>query len=221
MRRIVPDKIVQPSELAAFAKSCRETDPENSDPCPPDGESDDSSGSGGGNGSGSASDYSISSQYPIRFSSGQIQLRESDISAKSFGLKWGHSRSYANVLSNNGIGANGNSWLLPQLKALAFINASFGQNDPDKICVVQGGSSSRWFKKQPDGTYQPLFNGHDTLTYDPTNTQFVLTNTRGKQIVFYDNSSNQPQALVGLLKAVIDKSGRTVSATYDGNGRLK
>ena len=24
MRRIVPDKIVQPSELAAFAKSCRE-----------------------------------------------------------------------------------------------------------------------------------------------------------------------------------------------------
>ena len=197
------------------------------DDCPPDDNSDDNSddsgggyGEGGGSGGAGGGSSSNNSQYPVRYSSGQIQLSETDLSAKSFGLLWGHTRSYANILSNNGGGFNGNSWLVPQLKALAFINASFGQNDPDKICVVEGGSTSRWFKKQGDGTYRPLFSGYDVLVHDPSTLEFVLTNKRGKQIVFYDNSSNQPHALVGMLKAIIDKSGRTITATYDSNGQF-
>ena len=138
----------------------------------------------------------------------------------SFGLQWGQSRSYANILSDNSLGANGNSWLTPQLKALAFVDVPFGQNDPAEICVVEGANSSIWFQRQGDGTYQPLFNDRDSLIYDSANLQFVLTTAAGRQFVFFDNSSGQPQVMAGLLKAVIDRSGRIVTATYDGDGRL-
>ena len=64
-----------------------------------------------------------SSGEPVKYGTGQMVHKEIDLSANAFGIPWGHTRSYANVLlgsGGNGTSFNGNRWYVRQLKALSF-----------------------------------------------------------------------------------------------------
>lgn len=151
-----------------------------------------------------------------------MQFVEYDLAARGFGLPWGHQRSYANLLSDNAVGINGNSWLVPQLKSLRFVDVVYGDNDPEKICLILGANSSRWFERdeEAEGVYRAKFSGYDTLTHHPEEAEFVWTEASGQQTIFFDNSEENPPVLAGRLKALTDQARRVVELTYDEDGRL-
>src|SRR5205823_967120 len=115
-----------------------------------------------------------------------------DLGAKAFGIPWGHKRSYANVLNNNALGVNGNSWLVRQFKSLAFIHLQTGPNDPKRIVMVDSSTKSRWFKRPVSGTALSAFSGRDKLVHNAPSAEFAWATPRGRGAIFYDNSGSHP-----------------------------
>jgi YD repeat-containing protein len=157
----------------------------------------------------------------VNYGSGQMVYSETDLSANAFGIPWGHTRSYANVLvgtGGNGSSLNGNRWYVSQLKALSF-QYTAGVTQPTRVIVVEGATSSEYFNLQ-DGVYQNEFVGWDSLVWDESEQEFVLTQAGdGQQWVFYDQTTEP--ALRGQLKRIIDPAGRTVTYDYDETGNLE
>lgn len=149
-----------------------------------------------------------------------MEFVEHDLGINAFGIWWGHTRSYANVLSTNSTGLNGNSWLVRQWATLLFVSASHGNNDPFQICVVDGGNSSLWFQRDVDGRFLPQFGGDDILQHNESTKEFTWTDRNGQRTIFYDNSSSQSVWLVGKTKAIIDPAGQQTNTVYDSHGQL-
>lgn len=158
-----------------------------------------------------------SSSNPVQYATGQIQYNETDLASDAFGLPWGHSRSYANILTNNGTGLNGNSWLVRQMKRLSFVGAAYGTNNPVQICVVDSASGSLWLKRAATSplTYASQFRGFEVMRHDSVKHQFVLTTRTGVQMIFHDNTTATPAQMTGRLKSIIEKSGRTITLSYN------
>ncbi len=156
----------------------------------------------------------------MRYSSGQIQFHEDDLGAKAFGIPWGHTRSYANVLTNNAVGVNGNSWLVKQFKTLAFIDPQTGPNDPKKIVMIDSGTKSRWFGQPVSGTALSAFSGRDKLVHNATDGEFAWVTPHGGGAVFHDNSGSHAPGMAGNLKLMVDRFGAQAAPTYDSAGRM-
>lgn len=159
------------------------------------------------------------SDEPVRYSSGQLQFSETDLSIRAYGFSWEHTRNYANILSNNGAGINGNSWLLKKRPRLYFASVSAGANDAPQICAVNSASSSLWFTRMGDGTYRPRFNSRASLVYNSSALEFTLTDAHGRRTTFFDNSLSQGSNS-GKLKAFVEPGGAAMSATYNLAGQL-
>jgi len=159
--------------------------------------------------------YCSMSNNPIRLANGQLILVETDLATAGF-AGWSHSRSYANLLSDNAVGRNGASWLLRELANLGFDS---GENNED-IVVVNGANTSLWFEPDGSGGWRPKFTARDSLVHDTVQRRFVLTSPDGRRHVFYDNSSENPSALRGRLDSTIDPYGQVVNIDYDLNFRV-
>lgn len=161
------------------------------------------------------------SSGPVNYGTGQIVYSETDLTANAFGIAWGHTRSYANVLvgtGGNGSSLNGNRWYVSQLRALAF-QYTVGEAQPSRVVVVEGANSSEYFNLV-DGGYQNEFVGWDSLVWDETAQEFVLTQAgNGQQWAFFDQTT--AAELRGQLKRVVDPAGRIVNYNYDLNGNLE
>ncbi|WP_166442703.1 RHS repeat domain-containing protein [Phragmitibacter flavus] len=155
---------------------------------------------------------------PVRYSSGQLQFEETDLSLKTFGLNWGHSRSYANRLNTNAVGLNGSSWLVGQSTSLFFDSTQSG-GGPAKICMVSSGNNNLWTTRQPNGSYKSTFVVNQNINHDTQQGEYVWKSTKGTRLSFYDQSSSHPSALQGKLKAVVMKSGAHVAISYDSAHR--
>ncbi len=144
---------------------------------------------------------------------------EVDLSSDAFGIPWGHTRSYANILTGtggNGSSMNGNRWYVRQLKALHFSDAG---SPPSQVVVEDGANSSQYFILD-DGVYRSEFIGWNSLVGNEDDHEFVLTSANnGRQWVFYDQTESS--GLRGQLKRVVDAVGRVVNCTYfDGSDLL-
>ncbi|MBB5036796.1 RHS repeat domain-containing protein [Prosthecobacter dejongeii] len=156
---------------------------------------------------------------PVRYSSGQLQFKETDLSFNSFGVQWGHDREYANILSNNSLGINGCSWLIPQFRALTF-SASYGNNHPAKICIVDSANNSLWFTLTTDGVYRSQYRTEDILYHDGAKSEFVWIDRQGNRTAFYDNSTVYSSALSGQQRALINKAGWRSEFSHDSSGKV-
>ena len=54
------------------------------------------------------------SDHPVRYANGEVYMVTEDLSFKSFGLDWGHTRSYSNRVTEPNTGRNGNSWFVKE-----------------------------------------------------------------------------------------------------------
>jgi len=144
---------------------------------------------------------------------------ENDLAADAFGIPWGHTRSYANVLigsGGNGTSVNGNRWYVRQMKLLRF---SAG-DPPAQVIVEDGATSSQYFTWDTD-KYVNTYSGWNLLEYDEDAHEFILTQARGgQQWVFYDHTESAE--LRGQVKRVVDPAGRAVNCGYyEGTDLLK
>lgn len=145
---------------------------------------------------------------------------EVDLSSDAFGIPWGHTRSYANILTGtggNGSSMNGNRWYVRQLKALHFSDSG---SPPSQVVVEDGANSSQYFILD-DGVYRSEFIGWNSLVWNEDDHEFVLTSANnGRQWVFYDQTESS--GLRGQLKRLVDAVGRVVNCTYfDGSDLLE
>ena len=191
---------------------------------PPAGETGCSSGGCGGENSvpeGQTCPPDGTSGGPVSYATGQMVHAETDLATNAFGIPWGHTRTYANVLEGtggNGSSVNGSRWYVRQLKGLAFEFAD-GATQPTRVVVADGANSSEYFILS-GGVYVNEFTGWNMLAWDEEAEEFTLTQARsGQQWVFYDHTT-APE-LRGQLKRVIDPAGRVVSCDYDPDGNLE
>ena len=139
---------------------------------------------------------------------------ENDLASDAFGIPWGHTRSYANVLigsGGNGTSINGNRWYVRQMKLLRF---SAGE-PPTQVIVEDGATSSQYFTwDSTESKYVNTYSGWNQLEHDEETAEFTLTQARGgQQWVFHDHTASS--ALRGQLKQVVDPAGRTVICDYE------
>ena len=158
------------------------------------------------------------SDEPVKFSSGMLQLKAVDLRSSGFGIPWGHSRSYANKVSDNALGLNGSSWLVRQLKVLGFGSWTPGSGLPPKICVISGPNSSLWFLNTSGSVFEAEFGSLNTLVWQSSSQQYVLTDKRGRQWLFFDHTL--PSGQRGRLKGVSDPSGESATVGHDTSGRV-
>ncbi|WP_156345863.1 hypothetical protein [Verrucomicrobium spinosum] len=59
---------------------------------------------------------------PVQYATGALRLTSVDLASDAFGLPWGHTRSYTNLLSVPSGGVNGAGWLVREQKYLVFVD---------------------------------------------------------------------------------------------------
>jgi hypothetical protein len=185
------------AQQAASSDSCSECGDSGGNTCPP----------------GSSSSFSA---FPIRYATGEIQLNVQDLGSTDFGVSWGHTRSYSNLVTSPDEGINGSSWFIKEVPQI--VNVDPDPTDPNKatICVIQIITEALWFDYvATDDSYKPRFFTHETLVHDATNKQFILTNARGEITAFFDFDSTRPSALRGQFKSFTDAYGRETLANYN------
>lgn len=143
---------------------------------------------------------------------------ENDLAADAFGIPWGHTRSYANVLigsGGNGTSWNGNRWYVRQMKLLRFSPG----DPPAQVIVEDGATSSQYFSWATD-RYVNTYNGWNQLQYNEAAHEFIHTQARGgQQWVFYDHTASA--GLRGQVKRVVDPAGRAVNCSYGAGDLLE
>ena len=86
------------------------------------------------------------SDHPVRYSNGEVYMVTEDLSFKSFGVDWGHTRSYSNRVTEPNTGRNGNSWFVKEWPYLSPSNLNANDpNMPGTICLVWIVQESLWF----------------------------------------------------------------------------
>jgi RHS repeat-associated protein len=152
-------------------------------------------------GGGSTEEYSGD---PVRFADGTLKLTTTDVESTGFGIHWGQSRSWTNMPGYWASGSNGSGNVdlqLPYLRQNAAGN---------EIIVITNGTDARYFD-QNGSTYTPRMYLQETLTHDTANQQFVLTDTQGDVIRFWDFTSTLPASQQGQFQSFTDPAGNVTA----------
>lgn len=166
------------------------------------------------------SDYS---DDPVRYSNGEILLVETDLSFKSFGIDWGHTRSYGNRVTEPGTGRNGNSWFVkewPYLVGMAFDPAT--PNLPQTVALTWVISETLWFDLNPEKQeYAARFYIRPKLRYDAPTDTFSITESNGRVTKFFGFASTTRETLRGQFLSYTDAAGRETLANYGADDLLE
>jgi RHS repeat-associated protein len=147
-------------------------------------------------------DAAVLSRSGIRYSDGAVNPTSCDLQSDGFGKRWGHSRSWTNAVPSNSF--NGAGMVIPQLPYL--LQGSGGAT----ITAILGGTQERDFDLI-SGNYVPRFFVQDTLSSNAGAHEYVLTDTLGDQIRFYDFSGLTNQQ--GQFKSYTDADGNVLAVT--------
>ena len=103
----------------------------------------------------------------MRYANGEVKIIVQDLSSNGFGVPWGHTRSYSNLLTSQTGGNNGNSWCVGQWPYIV-------PSDTTTMCVVIGTIyNAAWFDLV-SGNYIPRFSMQCGLTHDTLNHLFQI-----------------------------------------------
>ena len=141
---------------------------------------------------------------------GATLLGESDLSGGGFGIGWGHTRCYGNLLSSNVGGWNGNSVMVREAEWLAFVS-------PSTVCVVRDMQSSLWFDLV-GGTWVPRYGVHATLTGLSSSLSSSSSSSGIDQYVLFEEESGTSRyfGADGSLVRIVAPGGVEARLTYAG-----
>src|SRR2546430_5023947 len=123
----------------------------------------------------------------IRYATGEIRLTGPDLASSGFGTLWGHTRSYANKLSANYQGSNGDRWYVKELPQIA----KDGSGNAAVIGII---NDALWFDSSSSSSpiYSARFFNRETLTEDTINKEFAFTDTTGRVTKFFNFDGSIP-----------------------------
>ena len=127
------------------------------------------------------------------------------VGSGGFGVPWGQNRGWTNAFSPNSF--NGSGMVDSQLPYLLQVDGLTN----DKVVAVTSATNARYFDLV-NGVYVPHFYVQDKLVYDAVAAEFVLTDTKGDQIRFYDFTGSLP-AQQGQFKSFTDPYGHATTTT--------
>jgi RHS repeat-associated protein len=151
----------------------------------------------------------LNSQDLVRYNDGVVRVATTDLEADGFGMPWGQTRSWSNGPGYATGSANGSGWVDTQLPSLQ-------QAGPNTVVEVSNSTTARYFDLV-GGTYQPRFYDQSQLVYQSSSKQFVLTDSSGDQIHFYDFSTAWPVNQRGQFKSFVGPAGSVTAVTDHTN----
>jgi YD repeat-containing protein len=162
-----------------------------------------------------ANNKSMFSANPVRYSDGVARVSSTDLGSDGYGMTWGQSRSWSNGSGYANGSANGSGWVDAQLPSLQQAGST------NSLVVVSNSTTARYYDKL-NGTYQPRFYDQSQLSYDSTHSQYVLTDSTGAQLRFYDFSATWPAAQQGQFASYSDAGGNQISVTaHTSSGQVQ
>jgi hypothetical protein len=153
------------------------------------------------------------SEAPVRYFDGTVKLATTDLSSAGFGTLWGQTRRWTNAKGFPTTGYNGNGIVVTQQPYLVRGNPG----SDSQIIVVINATNIRFFNQQQGGSYKSSFFFQEQLTHDTANQPFILTDTTGRRLTFFDFTIT-PAAQQGQLKQFTDPYGNYAAITYVSNG---
>ncbi len=135
---------------------------------------------------------------------GSVRVCADDgLGSAGFGVPWGQKRGWTNAFNPNSF--NGSGMMDSQLPYLLQVDGLTN----NKVVAVTSATNARYFDLV-NGVYVPHFYVQDKLVYDAVAGEFVLTDTKGDQIRFYDfTGSLLPQQ--GQFKSFTDPDGHATT----------
>ncbi|MBC8874772.1 MAG: RHS repeat-associated core domain-containing protein [Planctomycetes bacterium] len=137
------------------------------------------------------------SAAPVRYATGELAVRATDIESSGFGLPWGHTRSFANRLSVSQTLGNGFNWQVEQWPYLVIHHSG-------DVTVLSKANTGLWFQKI-DGGYAPEFNVRETLILDQAAERYKLYDLDGT-VTEFDSST-------GMFQRMSDPGGNRIEVT--------
>lgn len=119
------------------------------------------------------------SDKPVRYSTGELLLRASDLSAGGFGEPWGHTRGYVHRLGAAQTFGQGPYWLVEEWPHLVL-------SPTGTVAVMGQADSALWFEPDGSGGYIAQLGIRHTLTFDGGTQLFSLAAPDGSVTVFDD-----------------------------------
>jgi len=113
---------------------------------------------------------------PVRYATGEIQVIATDLEAEGFGVPWGHTRSFANRLTENTLAGNGFNWQVREWPYLVV-------QDSGSVAVMGQANFVLWFDPASNG-YVPRFSVRQSLLFDAANNVFDLVDLDGSVMQF-------------------------------------
>lgn len=139
------------------------------------------------------------------------------LSARAWGINWGHTLSYASRLDAGSTNPaadnpNGYRWFVAQMPEL-------GQDAGGNIQVIMIINDAVWFMKS--GTnYVARFFTLDTLSENAASKEITYTDSAGQAWTFYSFDSSVASQLRGRFKSFTDPFGATYNAAYNGSNQI-
>jgi RHS repeat-associated protein len=157
------------------------------------------------------------SSNPVRYSDGTVIESFTDLSTGSAGIPWGVTRSWSNGAGYARTNIVGNGMVLAEQPRLVQANGN------DTLAIVVDGHTAYYFDYDDvNDVYVSRGFLQETLQYDSLNSEFVLADTTGAQLRFYDFSGSLPAGQVGQFKSYDDANGNSIAATdYATDGQVE
>jgi RHS repeat-associated protein len=154
----------------------------------------------------------FSTDTPVRYADGAVNLTTTDLRSGGFGTPWGQTRSWSNVPGYPGHASNGSGVVDLQLPYLLEANQG------NTTIAVTSGTDDHYFDYS-GGSYQERYFLLDTLSHNTSTNEFVLTDPAGGQYHFYDFSLSVAAQQRGLFKSYTDPYGNSLSVvSVNGDG---
>ena len=152
----------------------------------------------------------VSSQ-PVRYASGEVILKGSELSVKGFGMPWGQSRRIATRQTISETMGGGMLWQSPQASFLTVIKSTLMATNKNVLRVtIQGGGSGQGIKFARDnqGNFNPKFDNVTRLTYDSVSKKYASTSSNGTKLG--DGTLQVTQCNAPPLRAISRHSTPTI-----------
>jgi hypothetical protein len=160
--------------------------------------------------SGCACDCGCTSELPVRYANGEVELEVTDIATSGFGLPWGQRRTFSNQLSHHADVGQGFGWLMSAWPYLV-------QKTGGAIVFVEDNNNAVWFDSSM-GSYTARHGAKHTLTANTGAQEFTLTKPTGEVFKLRDFAVSSAK---GMFKSATSPGGQTISVvSYDTNDHI-
>jgi hypothetical protein len=160
----------------------------------------------------SISGSSAYSAAGVRYFDGQINVTSTDLGTAGFGSLWEQTRSWSNGSPPSSFNGTG----MIDMDRPYLLNP----NGNNSLIIGVSSATDARFYNLVSGNYVPQFFVQDQLTHNTGTGEFILTDTMGDTLVFWDWTASQANER-GQFKRCTDPKGNTISVTsWTSDGKV-